>query len=266
MSCEHDCNTPPMFPAELWNRPGLKHFRYRIGNYTTMRERMLDELVKAPMLSGWTHLGADEPGIALLESTAMLGDILTFYQELYANETKLGTANWEESVFDLIRLTGYRPAPGLGGASTFALDVDSRSIVPAGFAFQADLKGFDQPSVFESTTTIEAFPAFGHFHLYRRRLGLQPIRGATSLDIARIGNRTDLLSRQDHGIEVGDRILLMSGPFAPHILVLILRVNFQHSKKVHRKQVCMKHNSTEALQAQRILTSTIPRFLNWRCR
>ena len=166
MSCEHDCDRPPLFPAEIWNRPGLSRFGYRIGDYATMRAHMLDRLVKAPALAGWTHLGPDEPGIALLEGTALVGDILTFYQELYGNETKLPTADWQESVFDLVRLTGYRPAPGLGGVTVFALEVDARVVVPAGFAFQAKLEGFDKPSIFEteagfSITVTEVTDASG---------------------------------------------------------------------------------------------------------
>ena len=221
MSCEHDCDRPALFPAPIRNRPGLSHFRYRIGDYATMRGHMLDRLVKAPALAGWTHLGPDEPGIALLEGAALLGDILTFYQELYANETKLPTAAWQDSIFNLVRLTGYRPAPGLGGAATFALDVAETTIVPAGFAFQAQLDGFEKPSIFESTAAIEALPAFGAFHLYRRRKGLQPIKGATSLDIVKLGGRTDLATRADHGIKAGDRVLILSGPLDPYEIVVV---------------------------------------------
>ena len=221
MSCDHDCDRPLRFPAEISNRPGLARFRYRIGDYASMRAHMLDQLVKAPALAGWTHLGSDEPGIALLEGTALVGDILTFYQELYCNETKLPTAAWQESVFDLVRLTGYRPAPGLGGVTVFALEVDEKVVVPAGFAFQARLEGFDQPSLFESKAAIQAFPAFGAFHLYGRRQGQQPIKGATSLDIHKLGGRDDLVTRRDHGIEAGDRLLIMSGPFDPHEILVV---------------------------------------------
>lgn len=221
MSCEHDCDRPQRFPAVIDNRPGLSRFQYRIGDYTTMRAHMLDQLVKAPALSGWTYLGQDEPGIALLEGTALMGHILSFYQELYGNETKLPTASWQQSVFDLVRLTGYRPAPGLGGSTVFALEVDTKTIVPAGFAFQAQLEGFEQPSIFESQAAMEAFPAFSAFHLYRRRLGLQAVKGKTSLDIARMGGSTALADREEHGIEAGDRILILSGPLDPYEILVV---------------------------------------------
>ena len=56
----------------------------------------------------------------------MLGDILTFYQELYANEAYLRTAHWRTSIAELVRLLGYRLAPGLGGSGTFAFEVRPR--------------------------------------------------------------------------------------------------------------------------------------------
>lgn len=224
MSCDHDCDRPPRFPAFVANRPGLGRFAYRIGDYASMRAYMLDQLVKTPALAGWTHLKADDPGIALLEGAAMLGDVLSFYQELYANETKLGTATWEESVFDLVRLTGYRPAPGLGGSARFALELREGEpvTVPAGFAFQTMLEGEEKPAIFESTKALKAWPGLGGFHLYCRRKGLEPIApGMTALDIVRLGNATDLATRSDHGIEPGDRVLILSGPFDPYEIVVV---------------------------------------------
>ncbi|MEM8699972.1 MAG: hypothetical protein AAGF44_12420, partial [Pseudomonadota bacterium] len=110
MSCEHDCDRPDIFPLDIENRPGLAAFRYRIGTYARMRAHMLDRLTKSEPLQGWSHLSPDEPGIALLEGAALVGDILSFYQQLYANETKLATAAWDDTLRDLVRLTGYRPA------------------------------------------------------------------------------------------------------------------------------------------------------------
>jgi hypothetical protein len=229
MSCEHDCDRPPAFPIDIANRPGLTHVRYRLGAYARMRAHMRDRLVKAPALAGWTHLGADEPGIALLEGTALIGDILTFYQELYGNETWLATARWPDNVADLVRLTGYRPAPGLGGAAVFALAVEGETpvLVPAGFPIEAQLEGFEAPSKFETEAAIEAFPAFNAFHLYRPRLGLQPIaKGATSLDVVKLGGATDLATRMtaEDEIGAGDRIMILSGPFDPHEILVVAAV------------------------------------------
>ena len=50
------------------------HINFRIGNYADIREALLRNLDKDPTLSAWTYRGADDPGIALLEGAAILGD------------------------------------------------------------------------------------------------------------------------------------------------------------------------------------------------
>ncbi len=169
MSCEHDCRKPPVFPRTIFNRPGLKRIDYRIGSYAEMREHMFDLLDKEPMLAAWTHRAPDDPGIALIESAAIVGDILTFYQRLYANELYLRTAEWRESVAELVRLLGYRLAPGLGGEATFALAVKGGAAVtvPKGFGLKAQLEGQDKPAEFESVEEKVVYPWLGQFNLFR---------------------------------------------------------------------------------------------------
>jgi hypothetical protein len=121
--CRNDCVDRLRFPRAVNNRPGLSHIQYRLGSYADIREALLRNLDKTPGLSQWTHRGADDPGIALLEGASILGDILTFYQELYANEAYLRTAQWRDSIADLVRLLGYRLSPGLGGHATFAFEI-----------------------------------------------------------------------------------------------------------------------------------------------
>ena len=38
MSCQHECEQPPVFPQAIFNRPGLDSIAYRIGSYADMRE------------------------------------------------------------------------------------------------------------------------------------------------------------------------------------------------------------------------------------
>ena len=111
------------FPTRPDNRPSLPRIGYRIGTYSDIRADLIRRLNATPELAHWTHREPDDPGIALLEVGAMLGDILTFYQELYANEAYLRTARWRTSVAELVRIVGYRLAPGLGGSGTFAFEL-----------------------------------------------------------------------------------------------------------------------------------------------
>jgi len=162
------CIVPVNFPAMIENRPSLPHIQYRIGRYSDFRARMLNLLDRSPLLKGWTHRQPDDPGIALLEGAAILGDILTFYQELYANEAWLRTATWPQSISGLVRLLGYRPAPGLGGTGYVAFEISGNSptTVPSGFPFSAQIVGMPAPADFETSQSIVALPSLSRFSLY----------------------------------------------------------------------------------------------------
>ena len=75
-----------VFPRPIENRAGLPRIGYRIGRYADFAEFMRRGIDAAPELAAWTHREPDDPAIALLEGAAILGDILGFYQEHYANE------------------------------------------------------------------------------------------------------------------------------------------------------------------------------------
>ncbi len=200
MSCKHDCPAPPLFPKLIFNRPALKRIDYRIGNYADVRGHLLDQLNKQAALSAWTHRGTDDPGIALLEADAVVADILTFYQTLYANETYLRTAQWPQSITDLVRLSGYRLSPGVAGEATFALALKGKLpvTVPMGFGLKAELEGIDKPVEFETRAALDAIPALSEFNLYRPRI-TPPIEN---------GSMVLRLSSLDIVLKADDRILL----------------------------------------------------------
>jgi len=164
------CTEPLYFPKALYNRPGLSSIDYCIGKYSDFRQFLIRKLNSSgDILSGWTHQTPDDPGIALLEGASIICHILASYQEFYANETKLRTAKWKESIFDLVRLVGYRPSPGLGGSATFAIEIkgDKSVVIKSGFQFKAELEGLQKPVEFESEKDYVAYPWLSKFYLYR---------------------------------------------------------------------------------------------------
>jgi len=167
-SCPNDCKLPPVFPRPISNRPGLPRLAYRIGTYFDFREELLNQLDQDPVLEPWSYRGADDPGIALIEGAAILGDILTFYQEVYANELYLQTATLPQSVAGLVRLLGYRLSPGVGGQGVFAFEITGEKPVriPAHFPVTADITGLPDTATFETVSEISAVPALGKFALY----------------------------------------------------------------------------------------------------
>lgn len=264
MNCEGSCEKPAAFPLPVWNRPGLSDLRYRVGTYPSLREFLLDQLDRDPDLQGWTHRGADDPGIALLEGAALVGDVLTFYQELYANEIFLRTAKWKESVSDLVRLLGYRLAPGLGGQARFALTFKEETprppgakpvpvAVPAGFPLKVHLEGREQPDTFETAAECLAYPHLSRFRLYRPPLA--PIKvGAGArrdqLEIRRVNGSTSPDEAAKADIQSGDRLLLVPDssmfdtPGAPY--------------KVQEKVEILVVDEVETLLDRQVLTFKTP--------
>jgi len=205
------------FPRRASNRPGLPHIAYRIGRYGDFLAAMIRAIDAAPELAAWTHREADDPGIALLEGAAILGDILTFYQEHYANEAYLRTAVWRESVAELVRLTGYRLAPAIGGRATLAVEArgDQPVLLGESFAVKIELEqaATGQPAApadFQTDAALEAWPHLGRFHLYRpRRYPASIWAGTSSFEIASVGGAGDSLSLAAFELKAGDRLLLL---------------------------------------------------------
>ncbi|MDH4607149.1 hypothetical protein [Pseudomonas sp. BN102] len=213
MACNPLITDPFIFPRRADNRPGLPRIAYRIGRYADFLEAMSRSIDAAPELTAWTHRGADDPGIALLQGAAILGDILSFYQEHYANEAYLRTAAWRESVAELVRLTGYRLAPGIGGRATLAFE--ARGELPVsirqGFAVKVELENQATPADFETNAELLAWPHLGRFNLYQPR-HYEPTlaTGSTAFELHGVDNATDSASLAAFDLKVGDRLLLQS--------------------------------------------------------
>jgi len=209
MSCDHDCARPPVFPRLIFNRPGLPAIDYRIGAYAEIRGHLLARLNASLPLSAWTHRGADDPGIALLEASSIVDDILTFYQQLYANEAYLRTASWKESVADLVRLTGYRLAPGVAGLASFALTAKGERAVtvPKATRIKVQLENDPKPAEFETAAEATAVPGLSEFQLYRPGYAPAIGNGQTVFAID-----SDALAAQGVELRKGDRLMLVANP------------------------------------------------------
>jgi photosystem II stability/assembly factor-like uncharacterized protein len=126
MSCLED-------PQQPFNRPGLPTLAYRLGDYTSFRERLLNRLicrVDAPeqpqgiSLQQLTTRDPEDPAIALLDACAVVADVLTFYQERIINEGYILTATERRSVLEMAREIGYELDPGVAASTLLAFTVD----------------------------------------------------------------------------------------------------------------------------------------------
>lgn len=205
MPCQPFIRDDFVFPRPISNRPALPHIACRIGRYEDFIEEMLRRIAAAEPLQAFTHREPDDPAIALLQGAAIVGDILSFYQEHYANEAYLRTAQWRDSVADLVRLTGYRLAPGLGGRATLAIEARGTAPVTirAGWPVKADLADVPDAADFQTIAELVAEPALSRFHLYRRRIARPTLAaGATLLELSAAAQAVAQL-------KPGDQLLLL---------------------------------------------------------
>ena len=184
------CEPPaPGTPQTVANRPALDAVAYRVGTYASVRQSMLhlipglaDELagqarLSTPPLRRWTSREADDYGMALLDCWAVVADILTFYQERYANEAWLRTARRRASIRRLAALVGHRLDPGAAAATylAYTLEDAARVRVPAGAQSQSVPKADDEiPQKFETAEALEAAAARNRLTLYPTPRPQQP--------------------------------------------------------------------------------------------
>lgn len=120
-------------PQGETNLPGLPAISYRTGTWATFKDSMLARLSSSdyPALSRLKTRDDDDFSIALLDASAVVLDILTFYQERLANESYLRTATQLRSLTELSRLIGYEPAPGVSAAVYLAFSLKAATGLPS---------------------------------------------------------------------------------------------------------------------------------------
>jgi predicted phage baseplate assembly protein len=167
-------------PVATANRPGLNALAYRVGTHAafleTMKARLSNfylDIQKKELgaggqpqferiypLRGLTTRTDDDPSIALLDAWAIVGDVLTFYQERIANEGYLRTATERRSILELARLVGYTLRPGVAATVYLAYTLDSNFkdevIIPAGARAQSVPGPGELPQSFETSEPLTA--------------------------------------------------------------------------------------------------------------
>jgi hypothetical protein len=155
--------TSKQTPVDESNRPGLSAIAYRVGTHPTFLETMKADLSDASnpendaLLALTTRDGGD-PAIAMLDAWAVVGDVLTFYQERIANEGYLRTAVERRSVLELGRLVGYKARPGVSASVhlAFTLQKDFSTAIPAGTGAKTTPSQGQLPQTFETSEDIDA--------------------------------------------------------------------------------------------------------------
>jgi uncharacterized phage protein gp47/JayE len=158
----------PLTPLAVQNLPGLSTIAYRIGTYASFRETMLEAIAHSPELAVLTTRQDDDYSITIIDLWAAVADVLTFYQERYANEVFLRTAQQPESIRCIARLLDYRPRPGVAALAQLAFTLDAGKILnlPAGLKVQSVADQDQQPQTFETLEPLAADARLNRLRAY----------------------------------------------------------------------------------------------------
>lgn len=199
-------------PQQRSNPPGLTALAYRISDYSSTKQRVLESLYQVIPPSSGTLAAlrtrdSDDMTIALIDAWAMVIDVLTFYQERIANEGYWRTAIERRSLLELARTIGCELQPGVAASTYLTFNVEptptapAEVTVPAGTQI-ASIPGENELSqIFE---TSEPLIARADWNVLKPRL----TRPQT------LTPQTQHLYLQgiNLGLQVGDRVLLIDEP------------------------------------------------------
>jgi hypothetical protein len=148
------------FPEVISNVPGLETLDYRVGDFTSFRNALLQSLPGEVELANWKPSSTSDLALQMIEWWAYLADILTFYNQRIANQDYLRTADLDASVRNLVSVLGYRPRPGIGATATLAALVSGSKTItlPQGMSVQSKPGPGSAPQIFELLQSTTAQP------------------------------------------------------------------------------------------------------------
>lgn len=210
-TCGCCVGTSVVTPVAEYNPPGLSAITYRTGVWATFLESMMARLSSAefPALAGLKTRSNDDFSIALLDASAVLLDILTFYQERLANESYLGTATQLYSLTQLSRLIGYQPFPGVSASVYLAFTLSSAPGLPPNPGTTA--------ITIPLGTTVQSVPAQGQTaQLYQTSAPILAKPDWNALDVQTglpwvpaAGDKSVFLAGTSTSLNPGDAILIV---------------------------------------------------------
>lgn len=135
----------------------IRPIDYTNKDYESYRNSMINLIpVYTPE---WTDFSSSDFGIVLVELLAHGLDILSFYQDRYANEAFLSTARLRRSVIDLCALIGYDLRPATPSRVvvrfTFSNPAPPGLYIPKGFQVGTQRTQTEESIIFEVEETTE---------------------------------------------------------------------------------------------------------------
>lgn len=175
--------------------------------------------------------------IALLDAWAVVGDIVTFYQERLVDEAYLRTATERRSVVELGRLVGYEPRPGVAAGVHLAFTLqDGHDVeIPAGTLAKSTPPPGGLPQPFETSEPLEARSAWNELVARRDRPQVITMQNVETID--RI-----LVAGTSSGLRPNDVLLFAFGNAPDHQFLRTVR-SVEPDEAADRTEVRLQHES-----------------------
>jgi hypothetical protein len=158
-----------------------------------------------PALTGLRTRDNSDFSIALVDAWSEVLDILTFYTERLANEAYLGTAIEARSIFELVKLVGYTPSPGVSASATLVFTLATAPgspatvPIPQGTRVQSVPGPGQTPQIFETSSDLRA------------TIAANAIPAATTQPWTTVGSDTSTwIAGTANNIQVGNALLFIS--------------------------------------------------------
>ncbi|MEI6634495.1 MAG: baseplate J/gp47 family protein [Chlamydiota bacterium] len=157
-------------PVYERRRQQLPPIDYTQVDYVGLME---DNLVAIPQYSDrWTDRNANDCGMVILRCDARSADKLAYYLDARTNELYLDTCRQRDSVFDLVKLTGYKPRLAAGGTATIRVTLTTAAstgvILSKWWQARSAASGtgyimalIDEAVIPAGSTTVDAFAVQG---------------------------------------------------------------------------------------------------------
>lgn len=201
-------------PVAVNNRPGLSAIAYRVGTQTQFKASMIAQLSESGLneLRKLRTRDDDDFTIALLDSWALVCDVLAFYQERIANESYLRTATERSSIISLARLIGYELSPGVAASTFLAFTLETATGSPVAVTIDPGVRVQSIPGPGEkpqSFETVELVDARGEWNEMKPRL--------TKLVVPAFGDLSTYLEGITTNLKVGDPLVLVGAERAADV-------------------------------------------------
>jgi hypothetical protein len=138
--------------------PNTKDIKYFNRDFVGLKDLLVD-FTKTYYPNTYNDFSPSSPGMMVLEMSAYIGDVLSFYLDNQIQETFVQYARQTESIFNLAYMLGYRPKV----TKTSTVDIDIYQQLPAKLSGGSYIPDYDYALFIQENTTVQSNPGSINF-------------------------------------------------------------------------------------------------------